>query len=83
MSHGSSHLVFKSLKFTVFVGYIMVALHPRESACHVTVVGEDELWIRLLLKRTGEEVEKALRSGHPRKPLDYLLKEAPDERDQM
>jgi hypothetical protein len=62
----------------------MVALHPRESACHVTtVVGEDELWIRLLLKRTGEEVEKALRSGHPRKPLDYLLKEAPDERDQM
>lgn len=37
--------------------------------------GEDELWIRLLLKRTGEEVEKALRSGHPRKPLDYLLKE--------
>eukprot|EP00434_Breviolum_minutum_P031963 symbB.v1.2.028267.t1/scaffold2983.1/size65930/3 len=37
--------------------------------------GEDELWIRLLLKRTTEEVEKALRGGHPRKPLDYLLKQ--------
>eukprot|EP00438_Fugacium_kawagutii_P022032 Skav212844 [mRNA] locus=scaffold325:118637:131588:+ [translate_table: standard] len=44
--------------------------------------GGDELWIRLLLKRTTEEVEKAgrekaLRAGHPRKPLDFLLKEAP------
>eukprot|EP00913_Durusdinium_trenchii_P003248 g3004.t1 len=37
--------------------------------------GEDELWIRLLLKRLNEEVEKALRGGHPRKPLDFLLKE--------
>ncbi len=27
--------------------------------CYALVTGEDELWIRLLLKRTTEEVEKA------------------------
>ncbi|CAE7660605.1 unnamed protein product, partial [Symbiodinium sp. CCMP2456] len=36
--------------------------------------GEDELWIRLLLKRLQEDVEKALRSAHPQKPLEFLRK---------
>ncbi|CAJ1352824.1 unnamed protein product, partial [Effrenium voratum] len=37
--------------------------------------GEDELWIRLLLKRVNEEAEKALRGGHPRQPLAFLLEQ--------